>query len=53
MIAVSLRNTIYFYKPIEPTIHQQECIIDECVATINPLTTGQWFESHSTHFYFS
>ena len=45
-------HKIHFYKPTEPIIHQQEWIIDESVATINPLTTGQWLKSHITHFLF-
>ena len=36
---------VYFYKPKEFTIHQQECVKDEAI------NHGQWFESHCKHFF--
>ena len=33
MKAVSLRITVYFYNPTEPTDHQQECVKDEGVSS--------------------
>ena len=39
-------HRVYFYKPKEPTVHHQECVTDEAI------NHGQWFESHSTRFFY-
>ena len=43
-------HKIYFNKPMKPTVHQKECVEDEYEQPLTRNASGQWFESHPTHF---
>ena len=43
-------HKIYFYEPTKPTVHQKECVEDEYEQPLTRNASGQWFESHPTHF---